>query len=69
MITINEKTAKVLVDTICTITLVRTGVADSWSGDNNIRMVDGGAVKCFGETDTKIVVREYTAMTLSNCAG
>ena len=49
--------AKTLVDTGCITMLVKTGVADSWSGANNIRTVDSREVKCSGETDTKIVVR------------
>ena len=36
---------------------VLTGVTNSWSGASNIRAVDSREVKCFGETDAKIVVR------------
>ena len=36
---------------------VTTGVAEPWSGASNIRAVDDREVKCCGETDAKIVVR------------
>ena len=57
VVTVNRKRVKALVDTGCTTTHVTTGVADSWSGASNIRVVDGREVKCCGETDSKIVVK------------
>ena len=57
VVTINGKRAKAIVDNGCTTMLVTTGVADSWSRTSNIRVVDGREVKCCGENDAKIMVR------------
>ena len=57
VVTVNRKRAKALVDTSLTTTLVMTGFANSWSGASNIRVLDGREVKCCGETDAKIVIR------------
>lgn len=57
VVTVNGKRARALVDTSCTTTLVTTSITKDWNGASNIRAVDGRDVKCCGETNAEIIVR------------
>ena len=67
VVTVNGKRAKAFIDTSYTTMLVMTGVADSWSGASNIRVVDDRGEVLWWDWHQNCG-KEYTAMTQSNCA-